>query len=266
MSLVPFIALAIAGPAASISPADLLTAGDTAFRSRADPDRLAAALAAYRQASAAGQLNADLRLARAEAFRALSDRWSSREAWGAVSRAAERALRRSDPDWARAIDEGLLPGPAAAKVGPKGAEALYWLALATFSGAQVRGFAAVLAVKDAALAMMERAVALDETVDHAGPRRALGTWIAALPFAAGGGATVSRQQFDRARSLAPTYLFTRLREAETLCVLLQDRQRFEALLSEILAFDETTSPEVAPENQIAKQRARELLARVDGLF
>ncbi len=258
----------VSSDAAASAPANLLARGDTAFAARGDPARLAAALDAYMKAAAAapGDPAAELRLARAEAFRALADGSSAKDAWSIASRAGERALRRMVPGWAEAVDAGALPGEVAPKVGPPGAEALYWLALASFSGAQMRGFAAVLAVKDAALAMMQQAAALDETLDNAGPHRALGAWIASLPIAAGGGAAASRKHFDRARALAPAYLLTRVREAETLCVLLQDRRRFEALLGQVLAFDEAAVPSVAPENRIAKQRARELLARKERLF
>ncbi len=259
------ILLAAAAPSA---PADVIAKGDAAFAARADPARLAAALEAYAKGAAAapGDPVVELRLARAEAFRAIAQPLSVNDAWSISSRAAERALRRLAPPWAAAIDAGMLPGEAASKVGPAGAEALYWLALASFSGAQARGFAALLAVKDAALAMMERAAALDETIDHAGPHRALGAWIAALPIAAGGGAVVSRKHFDRARSLAPSYLLAAVREAGTLCVLLQDRPRFETLLAQVLAFDEMAAPEIAPENRIAKKLAQELLARKNQLF
>ncbi len=258
------IILVASAPSASV---DLLAEGDAAFAGRSDPARLAAALGVYARAAAAapGDPAAELRLARAEAFHALADRRSAKDAWSIASRAAERALRRAAPAWAEAVDAGVSAEEAASKVGPGGAQALYWLALASYSGAQARGFAAVLAVKDAALAMMERAGALDETADHAGPHRALGTWIGALPIAAGGGAAASRRHFDRARALAPAYLLTDVREAETLCVLLQDRRRFETLLGHVAAA-EASVPEIAPENRIAKRLAAGLLARKDRLF
>jgi hypothetical protein len=252
--------------AAGPSAADLLGVGDAAFAERGNPARLADAIDAYgRAASLDPGGPAEQRLARAQSFRALSDPGAAKEAWSAASRAAERALRRLAPAWAEAVDAGAGPGAAAA-VEAAGAEALYWLALATFSGAQARGFAALLSVKEHALAMMERAAALDERVDFAGPRRALGAWRAALPSAAGGGAAAAGAHFDRARQLFPAYELTRVREAETLCVLLQDRKRFESLLGEVAAFDEATAPGLAPENRLAKRLAADLLARRDRLF
>jgi hypothetical protein len=132
--------------------------------------------------------------------------------------------------------------------------------------AQATGYAAVLAVKDAALAMMARAAELDERLDAAGPHRALGAWRAMLPVAAGGGAAASRAHFDRARALAPDDPLRPVAEAETWAVLVQDEPRFDALLEEVLALDPARAGARAPEASIAKRRARELLDRKARLF
>ena len=248
----------------------LLLDGDRAFAQRADPMRLEAALRAYGAAAAQrpGDPGAETRLARAEAFRALSAGSPpvAREAWEASARAAERALRRLAPAWAEGIDRGEDPSAAAARVDASGAEPLYLLAQGTMRAGQATGYAAVLAVKDAALAMMARAAELDERVDAAGPHRALGAWRAMLPVAAGGGAAAARAHFERARSLAPDDPLARVAEAETWAVLVQDQARFDALLDEVLAFDPARAPERAPEVAIAKRRARELLERKARLF
>ena len=248
----------------------LLADGDRAFAQRGDAARLDAALRTYGAAAAQrpGDAGAELRLARADAFLALGTQAPvpGREAWEASARAAERALRRLAPAWAEAIDRGEDPSAAATRVDAAGAEALYLLAQGTMRAAQATGYAAVLAVKDAALAMMARAAELNERVDAAGPHRALGAWRAMLPVAAGGGAAASRAHFDRARALAPDDPLARLAEAETLAVLVQDEARFDALLTEVLAFDPGRAPARAPEAAIAKRRAKELLDRKGRLF
>lgn len=260
--------------AAPVAPADPVAAalgeGDAAFAARAAPARLEAALDAYRRAQRLrpGQPDVELRLARAEAFRALAaeDPAAAREAWDASARAGERALRTLAPRWAKAVDDGDAPEAAAAHVGKDGAEALYWLALGAMRGAQATGYAAVLAVKTAALGMMDRVVALDERVDAAGPHRALGGWRAALPIAAGGGATRSRSHFDRARALFPQEQLGRVLEAETYAVLVQDRALFDRLLDEVKRFDVKRWPERAAENAVAKRRAEALRAKRGRLF
>jgi hypothetical protein len=261
-------------PAPRPTPAEVARAaiaeGDAAYQDRGDPARLAAALAAYARAASALPEDpvAEVRIARAEAFRALAapDPDRARQGWDASARAAERALRRVAPAWAQAIDQGEAPAAAAVRVEAPGAEPLYLLAQGAMRAAQSTGYAAVLAVKDVALAMMARAAALDERVDAAGPHRALGAWRAALPIAAGGGATASREHFDRARALAADDLLARVAEAETYAVLVQDEKLFEALLGETLAFDPARAPARAPENEIARRRARDLLERRVRLF
>jgi len=260
---------AAAAPAAAAPAVEAFDAavaeGDRAYRERGDPARLAEALAAYGRATAERpkDVGAEERLARAEAFQALAetDPGRARESWLASARAAERALRQLAPGFAAAVDRGDDPAVAAAEVDAAGAEPLYLLAQGTMRSAQASGYAAVLAVKDAALAMMSRAAELDERVDAAGPHRALGAWRAALPIAAGGGASASRAHFDRARALAPGDLLARVAEAETLAVLLQDSARFDALLEEVDASDPASDPERAPENRLAKRRAAELAKR-----
>ncbi len=246
-----------------------LAEGDRAFVLRGDPARLDAAVRAYQQAATQrpGDARAELRLARAEAFRGLAaPPPDGREAWQASARAAERSLRATAPAWADAIDRGEDPAAAAARVDASGAEALYLLAQGAMRAAQATGYAAVLAVKDAALAMMTRAAELDERVDAAGPHRALGAWRAALPVAAGGGAEASRRHFDRARALAPDDQLARVAEAETWAVLVQDEVRFEQLLEAVLAADPGRDPARGPENALARRRAKELLERKARLF
>jgi len=247
-----------------------LQEGDKAYADRGDPARLAQALAAYGRAEAERPKDpqAEVRLARAEAFEALlePDPSRARESWLASARAAERALRALEPSFAQATDRGDDPAAAVFGVSAAGAEPLYYLAQGTMRAAQATGYAAVLAVKDAVLAMMSRAAELDERIDGAGPHRALGAWLAALPIAAGGGATASRAHFDRARALCPDDLLSRVAEAETLAVLLQDSALFDSLLSEVERYDLSRDPERAPENRIAKRRAQDLSRRRASLF
>jgi hypothetical protein len=257
-----------ADPAAAAAAA--LAEGERAFAERGAPARLEAALAAYGRAAAQrpGDPAAELGLARAEAFRALSSEEPARAkpAWEASARAAERALRGLAPAWAAAIDRGEDAAAAAAHVDARGAEPLYLLAQGAMGAARATGPSAVLAVKDAALGMMARAAELDERLDAAGPHRALGAWRAALPVAAGGGASAARAHFDRARALAPADLLARVAEAETYAVLVQDGALFDRLLAEVAAADPARDGERGPENGVARRRAVVLAARRARLF
>lgn len=208
---------------------------------------------------------ADLREARAQALRALGDPAVAEQAWLASLRAAERALRALAPAWAAAVDRGEDPAQAVQLVEAPGAEALYRMALAAMGLARQRGFAAVLAASPVALPAMERAAALAPGIDEAGPWRAIGSWTAVLPSAGGGGAGRSRAAFAEARRLAPGSLRARVEEAETLAVLLQDKVLFRRLLAEALAPGAGATPPT-PEDELARRRARELLARQETLI
>jgi hypothetical protein len=217
-------------------------------------------------AAPAGDPASDLREARAQALRAQAGPAAAEEAWMLTLRAAERALRALAPEWARAVDRGEDAGRAARLVGAPGAEALYLVALGGMGMARQRGFAALLMADGTVRPSMERAAALDERLDGAGPRRALGAWLAVLPSAGGGGAARSRAAFARARELEPRDMRTPLAEAETLAVLLQDRALFQRLLEEVLRFDPASAPELRAGNEIARRRAQELQDRADRLF
>jgi hypothetical protein len=255
-------------------PADDLTAtlfaGDAAWAERADPARLEVALAAFGRAASLrpGDGEIELRLARAQALRAQSapSPAEARQAWDASSRAAERALRAGAPAFAAAIDRGDEAVAAAAAVEKAGAEPLYWLAVGRLRAAQATGPMAVMVVKETVLALLERVVALDETVDRAGPHRWLGALRASLPAAAGGGVARAREHFERARTLAPEDPFRPVLEAETLAVLVQDGARFDALLAEALARDPVAERPLAAEILAAHRMAEALAARRSRLF
>ena len=268
------LALVLALVAASpVSPAgqaharaEAIARGDRAFAERDAPARLAEAIEVWSGAAATGATDPqlELRLARAQAFRALAEPASAAAAWAACSRSAERALRALSAPWTRAVESGDLVGAPAA-VGPEGAEALHWLALATWNGAAQKGPAAILAVKDAALAAMERAAALDGSTDCGGPHRALGAWKAALPAGIGGGVARSRRHFEQARALGPGCLLTPVAEARSLLVLLQDRAAFDRTLAEVERAGDA-DPRWAPENALARRDARLLRADASRLF
>lgn len=265
----------VAAPAVVLGPPEdsfalALAEGDLAWGGRDESAKLAAALAAFRRAAALrpGDLPAELRLARAEALRALATRAAgeARPAWDAASRAGERALRARSPAFAAAIDRGDDPVAAAVLLEAADAEPLYWLAVGRLRVAQATGPMAVMVTKDVVLGLLERAAALDERLDRAGPHRWLGALCAALPAAAGGGVARARSHFDRARALAPEDPFRPVLEAETLAVLLQDGARFDALLAEVLARDPRAERPLAAEINAARRLAEALAARRAKLF
>ena len=229
-------------------------------------------LGAYTRAAAQrpGDPGAELRLARAEAFRcARRDRIrpARKPAWEASARAAERALRTLAPTWAAAIDAGEDAGAAAARVDARGAEPLYLLAQGAMRAAQATGPSAVLAVKDAALG---------DDGARGGARRAGGRGRPAprarrlARGAAGRGGRRRRRgaRALRARAGARAGRPARARRGggDLRGAGAGREPLFEQLLGEVLEADPERDPARAPEARVARRRAQELLERKARLF
>ena len=227
-----------------------------------------AALAAWRRAAAArpGVPDVELRLARGEGFRALAAQLPAEAlaAHDASSRAAERALRRLSPGFAAAVDEGRPLVEAAALVEAPGAEPLYWLALGRMGVAQGTGPAAVLAVKDPALALMSRAAVLDERLEEARSAEGLGRLVG---HAAGRGRRrrgVGAIALRPGRPALPEEPWRRSRRRGPWRCWSRTGPAFERLLGEVLA-----APAAAgrgPEQAVARRQAREWLDKKARLF
>ncbi len=116
-------------------------------------------------------------------------------------------------------------------------------------------------------AMMDRALALDESFDHGAIHAYLITYEMSRSGASGDPAARARQHFERALALSggqqagPMVSF-----AEAVCVQKQDLKQFESLLHQALAINPDTKPEWRLVNLVMQRRAQWLLARTDQLF
>lgn len=116
-------------------------------------------------------------------------------------------------------------------------------------------------------ALIDRALALDETFDHGSIHAFLIAYEPSRIGATGDFAARSRKHFDRAMALSGGHQAGPLVSmAENVSVQKQDRQEFEALLKQALAIDVNAEPEYRLANLIMQRRARWLLQRTDELF
>jgi len=116
-------------------------------------------------------------------------------------------------------------------------------------------------------ALMERALARDESFDRGALHTFFITYEMARPDGGRGAETRARRHFARAVELsggddAAPYVAL----AEAVCVPLQRREEFERRLRQALAIDPSRRPEGRLANLVAQRRARWLLARTDRLF
>jgi predicted anti-sigma-YlaC factor YlaD len=145
---------------------------------------------------------------------------------------------------------------------------LYWTAsawtLAISNGKTDMGLVAEL---PAPVAMMERALALDEAWDEGAIHEFFVAYDAARSAAEGGGPERAKAHLERALALSMNKkLGPRVSFAEGVLVQRQDRAEFTRVLEEVLRADPGEVPRHRLANVLAQRRARALLAHADDLF
>jgi predicted anti-sigma-YlaC factor YlaD len=179
----------------------------------------------------------------------------------------------------RAIDErhhglgarlraGRDLGPVLAKFEKRDVNLLYWTAsswaLAISNG---KGDMALVAGLPTPIAMMERALALDESWGEGALHEFFVTYDAIRSVAEGGGVERAKAHLERALQLSMNKkLGPRVAWAEGVLVQQQDRAAFERELKAVLSADAEEVPKYTLVNILAQQRARMLLDHVDDLF
>jgi len=145
---------------------------------------------------------------------------------------------------------------------------LYWTALAWAAAISLsKDNPDLIAEQPMVEAMVDRALALNESFDNGAIHTFLITYEMSRPGGTGDPAARSRQHFERALALSggqqagPMVSF-----AEAVCVQKQDLQQFESLLHRALAINPDAKPEWRLVNLIMQRRAKWLLSRTDQLF
>jgi predicted anti-sigma-YlaC factor YlaD len=145
---------------------------------------------------------------------------------------------------------------------------LYWTAsawtLAIVNGKGDMGLVSELPVP---VAMMERALALDEAWGEGSIHEFFLAYLATRSAAEGGGPEQVRAHRDRALALSMNKkLGPRVSYAEGFLVQAQDRAAFESTLKAVLEANPDETPHLRLVNVLAQRRARLLLDHVDDLF
>lgn len=136
---------------------------------------------------------------------------------------------------------------------------LFWTAYAWMSKTNVaKDDPAIVADLFIGVAMMERAVALDEKYMYGSGHVALGAYNAASAMS---DLAASKKHFERALQLnGGKHLLTKLNYASKYHCMKGDRQSYEKLLNEVLEAGDVL-PEQRLQNTIAKRRARRYLGK-----
>jgi predicted anti-sigma-YlaC factor YlaD len=172
----------------------------------------------------------------------------------------------------RGIREKLLAGgdlgPVLAAARKDDVPLLYWTASSwALAIANGKGDMSLVAQLPVPVAMMERALALDETWGEGAIHEFFVAYDATRTVAEGGGPERARQHLDRALELSDgKKLGAKVTFAEGVLVQLQDRTQFTSMLQDVLKFDAEAVPRYRLANILAQRRARALLAHADDLF
>ncbi|HET8540795.1 MAG TPA: TRAP transporter TatT component family protein [Anaeromyxobacter sp.] len=188
-------------------------------------------------------------------------------------RARDYGLRGLDVRHA-GLAEKLRAGGAGAREALRAADSkedvplLYWTAAAwALAISNGKGDMALVAELPAPVAMMERALALDEAWDEGAVHEFFVTYDATRSAAEGGGPERAKAHLERALALSMNKkLGPRVSWAEGVLVQRQDRAEFTRVLEEVVRADPGEVPRHRLANVLAQRRARLLLAHADDLF
>ncbi|MEJ2235150.1 MAG: TRAP transporter TatT component family protein [Syntrophobacterales bacterium] len=116
-------------------------------------------------------------------------------------------------------------------------------------------------------ATMQRTLELDDSFYHGSPHLLMAVYLAARPDVIGGNTTKAKEHFDKAFSLgADKLLSAKVLFARYYAVRLRDRVLFVKTLQGVIDAPVDEVPELTLANTLAKEKAREMLEKVDDYF
>ena len=161
---------------------------------------------------------------------------------------------------------GDRPEKAVDALDIKGQPAMYWYASNLGRWAKQSGFSTLIREKDRIKKIMERVMALDENYFFAGPHRYFGAMYGLAPGFAGGDMDKSREHFEKAISLAPTYLGSRVLYLEVWAQKEEDEDVWREQMDIIDATAEEALDGMTPENHFEKKKAADLKSKEEDIF
>jgi predicted anti-sigma-YlaC factor YlaD len=179
-----------------------------------------------------------------------------------------RALDERHHGLAERLRGGRDPAAALAKTEKRDVELLYWTASAwALAISNGKGDMALVATLPVPAAMMDRALALDESWGEGAIHEFFVSFDAVRSAAEGGGPERAKAHLDRAMALSMNKkLGPPVAYAEGVLVKQQDRAAFERILQEVLRANPEEPAKYRLANVLAQRRARLLLDHADDLF
>jgi predicted anti-sigma-YlaC factor YlaD len=170
----------------------------------------------------------------------------------------------------RGFEKALRSSPksAVAAATVKDVPLLYWTAVSWAAAiALSKDNPDFIAEQPCVEAMIDRALALNESYDYGAIHSFLITYEMSRPGGVGDAAARSRQHFERAVELSGgQQAGPMIAYAEAVCLQKQDAKQFGALLKQALAINPDAKPQWRLANLVVQRRAKWLLTRTDDLF
>ena len=160
------------------------------------------------------------------------------------------------------------PKAAVAVTTKKDVPLLYWTALSWAAAISLsKDNPDLIAEMPAVEALMDRALALNESFDYGAIHTYFITYEMSRPGGTGDPAARARRHFERALALSGgQQAGPMVSYAEAVCVQKQDLKEFQHWLKQALAINPDAKPEWRLANLIMQRRAQWLLSRTDQLF
>lgn len=184
------------------------------------------------------------------------------------TKAGEEVLNTVEK-FAKAKKKKKKEAAAVKTIGKENIDALYWTAANLARWAKFASFTQKLSVKARIRYLWDRVMELDPNYFYGGVYRFFGGYYALVPTITGENDPVkSKEMFEKCLSIAPDYLETKVLFAETYCThpKVKDKALFEKTLNEVIAADVNVNKDLIPENKIAVEKAKKLLAQEKELF
>ena len=179
---------------------------------------------------------------------------------------AEKGMVASSDAFKERVKVGDRPEDAVDALDIKGQPAMYWYASNLGRWAKQSGFSTLIREKDRIKKIMERVIALDENYFYAGPHRYFGAMYGIAPAFAGGDMDKSREHFEKAIALAPTYLGSRVLYLEVWAQKEEDEDVWREQMDIIDATAEEALDGMTPENHFEKKKAADLKSKEEDIF
>lgn len=160
----------------------------------------------------------------------------------------------------RFVDQKQGMGDAVKGVPRELAGGIFWTATCYGKWGKMRNILKQLGPAKQARKMILYLYSIDRAYYYGGPARWLGAYYAIAPGIAGGDIKKSKQYYDEALAMAPAYFATKVLMAENYYPEVKDRAGRDQALDEVLAGDPDALPEIAIEQRVEQDKARQLKA------